>query len=61
LEPLARAIEAEPCGDLTFIVGEKSRPLTKESFGNSSAGSRAPQGQQVRTWRTQTCRDASRE
>jgi hypothetical protein len=35
LEPLARAIEAGPCGDLTFIVGEKSRLLTKDSFGNS--------------------------
>lgn len=23
-----------PCGDLTFIVGQGGRPLTKESFGN---------------------------
>ena len=26
-----------PCGDLTFIVGVKGRPLTKESFGNAFA------------------------
>ena len=26
--------DAGPCGDLTFIVGENGRPLTKESFGN---------------------------
>ncbi|MGC2074639.1 MAG: tyrosine-type recombinase/integrase, partial [Xanthobacteraceae bacterium] len=25
---------AGPCGDLTFIVGESGRPLTKGSFGN---------------------------
>ena len=29
-----RGLGAEPCGDLTFIVGENGRPLTKESFGN---------------------------
>jgi integrase len=23
-----------PCGDLTFIAGERGQPLTKESFGN---------------------------
>jgi integrase len=31
LEP---TLKAGPCGDLTFIVGESGRPLTKESFGN---------------------------
>lgn len=34
LPPLAEALEAGPCGDLTFIVGERGQPLTKESFGN---------------------------
>jgi hypothetical protein len=34
LQVLARTIEAGPCGDLTFIAGERSEPLTKESFGN---------------------------
>jgi hypothetical protein len=27
-------VEAGPCGDLTFIAGERGQPLTKESFGN---------------------------
>lgn len=31
---LERAVAAGPTGDLTFIVGESGRPLTKESFGN---------------------------
>lgn len=31
---LAAAIAAGPTGDLTFIVGESGRPLSKESFGN---------------------------
>jgi hypothetical protein len=26
--------DAGPCRDLTFIVGEDGRPLTKENFGN---------------------------
>ena len=34
LPVLARTLEAGPCGDLTFIVGERGQPLTKESFGN---------------------------
>jgi integrase len=34
LPPLADAIAAGPCGDLTFITGDSGRPLTKESFGN---------------------------
>lgn len=34
LPPLARALEAGPTGDLTFIAGDRGRPLTKESFGN---------------------------
>lgn len=31
---LAEAIGAGPCGELTFIAGERGRPMTKESFGN---------------------------
>jgi integrase len=31
---LQATLDAGPCGDLTFIVGENGRPLTKESFGN---------------------------
>jgi integrase len=31
---LAETLAAGPTGDLAFIVGEKRRPLTKESFGN---------------------------
>ena len=34
LPELAATLAAGPCGDLTFIVGESGRPLTKESFGN---------------------------
>jgi integrase len=34
LPVLARSLEAGPCGDLTFIAGERGQPLTKESFGN---------------------------
>ena len=34
LPPLAASIDASPTGDLTFIAGERSRPMTKESFGN---------------------------
>jgi integrase len=34
LPVLAATLEAGPCGDLTFIVGEHGQPLTKESFGN---------------------------
>lgn len=34
LPVLARTLAAGPCGDLTFIVGAKGKPLTKESFGN---------------------------
>lgn len=35
LEPeLIEAIEAGPCGDLSYICGERGTPLTKESFGN---------------------------
>ena len=34
LPPLARSIEAAPTGDLAFIVGERGKPMTKESFGN---------------------------
>jgi integrase len=34
LPVLAEALEAGPCGDLTFIVGKNGKPLTKESFGN---------------------------
>jgi integrase len=31
---LATTLAAGPCGDLTFIAGGRSQPLTKESFGN---------------------------
>lgn len=34
LPVLAKTLEAGPCGDMTYIVGESGRPLTKESFGN---------------------------
>jgi integrase len=33
--PILRAtLDAGPCGDLAFIVGERGHPYTKESFGN---------------------------
>lgn len=31
---LAKTLAAGPCGDLTFIVGAKGKPMTKESFAN---------------------------
>jgi integrase len=34
LPVLAETLAASPCGDLTFITGERGQPLTKESFGN---------------------------
>jgi integrase len=34
LPQLAATLDAGPCGDLTFIVGESGHPLTKEGFGN---------------------------
>lgn len=35
IEPeLAATLAQGPCGDLSFICGERGRPLTKESFGN---------------------------
>jgi integrase len=34
LPTLAATLAAGPCGDLTFIAGERGQPLTKESFGN---------------------------
>jgi integrase len=34
LPVLAATLAAGPCGDLTFIAGERGQPLTKESFGN---------------------------
>ncbi len=34
MPPLAASIAAAPIGDLTFITGERGRPMTKESFGN---------------------------
>jgi integrase len=37
LTVLQRTLDAGPCGDLTFIVGAKGRPFTKESFGNMFA------------------------
>lgn len=35
LDVLQRTLDAGPCGDLAFIVGDRGRPLTKESFGNA--------------------------
>jgi integrase len=34
LPVLQASLDAGPIGDLTFIAGERKRPLTKESFGN---------------------------
>ena len=34
LPVLSETLAAGPCGDLTFIAGERAQPLTKESFGN---------------------------
>jgi integrase len=34
LPVLAATLAAGPCGDLSFICGERGEPLTKESFGN---------------------------
>jgi integrase len=34
LRNLQQSLEAGPCGDLAFIVGDRGQPLTKESFGN---------------------------
>jgi integrase len=33
LPVLSETLSACPCGDLTFIAGERGQPLTKESFG----------------------------
>jgi integrase len=35
LPMLAETLAAGPCGDLSFITGADSRPLTKGSFGNA--------------------------
>lgn len=32
---LETTLAAGPCGDLTFIIGERGRAFTKESFGNT--------------------------
>ncbi len=34
LPVLAATLTAGPCGEMTFICGERRQPLTKESFGN---------------------------
>jgi integrase len=34
LSVLARTLDAGPCGEMTFICGERGQPLSKESFGN---------------------------
>jgi integrase len=34
LPALQVALQRGPCGDLTFICGDRGQPLTKESFGN---------------------------
>lgn len=42
LPVLETTLAAGPCGDLAFIIGERGRPFTKESFGNAfSAAARA--------------------
>jgi integrase len=38
LPALQRALQAGPVGDLTFIVGKRGLPMTKESFGNTFRG-----------------------
>lgn len=35
LPVLARTLAAGPCGDLSFIVGERGKPFVKESFGTA--------------------------
>jgi integrase len=35
LPVLQKTLDAGPCGDLTFIVGETGRPFGAESFGNA--------------------------
>jgi integrase len=44
LPPLQTSLEAGPLGELTFIAGERGRPMTKEAFGN---------------WFRKACREAS--
>lgn len=34
LPVLQATLDAGPCGEMTFIAGERGKPLTKESFGN---------------------------
>jgi integrase len=34
LPPLQASIDAGPAGELTFIAGERGRPMSKEAFGN---------------------------
>jgi integrase len=34
LPVLQATLDAGPCGDLAFIVGQNGRPMRKESFGN---------------------------
>lgn len=34
LPVLAKTLKAGPCGELTFICGERGQPMPKESFGN---------------------------
>jgi integrase len=33
-EEFIKAIEAGPCGEQTFITGERGKPISKEAFGN---------------------------
>jgi integrase len=35
LPVLMTTLAAGPCGDLTFIVGDRGQPFTKEAFGNA--------------------------
>lgn len=34
LPPLAKTLKAGPCGEMTFICGERGQSMPKESFGN---------------------------
>lgn len=43
-DDLAAALEAGPCGELTFIAGERGRPMRKESFGNWFRGAAGAAG-----------------
>jgi len=54
---LAETLVAGPCGDLTFIVGERGRPFTKEGFGNAYSRCLPRRWRTgLSAWRSQDCR-----